>query len=132
MNFPFGFGLSYTAFKIGPASVSSQNIPKDGPLVARVDVTNTGKTSGAEVVQLYVHDWKPDVERPYRELKGFRKVHLNPGETQTVEFHLSRKDFAYWDVSGKRWKVGGGPFLILAGNSSQDVQSTVEVAPEGF
>jgi len=132
VNFPFGFGLSYTAFKIGPASVSSQNIPKSGPLVVRVDVTNTGNVPGAEVVQLYVHDRNPEVERPYRELKGFRKVHLNPGETQTVEFHLSRKDFAYWDVSGKQWKVGAGPFLILAGNSSRDVQSTVEVAPGGF
>ena len=122
VNFHFGFGLSYTTFKIGDLKVSADTIAKDKPINVSVTVTNTGKVAGAEVVQLYVHDEESSVERPYRELKGFQKVFLQPGERQTVTMPLDWKALAFWDVKTKSWVAEPGAFTLLVGNSSRDVQ----------
>ena len=92
-----------------------------------MNVTNTGKEAGAEVVQLYVHDDVASVLRPYRELKGFQKVYLEPGQTRTVELPLIWNDLAFWDVATHQWKVEKGSFTLLIGNSSQDVQCEATV-----
>lgn len=122
VNFPFGFGLSYTTFKIGDPKISADTLTKEPPISVSVTVTNTGKVSGAEVVQLYVHEDKPEIERPYRELKGFKKVFLQPGESKTVTIPLNWKDLAFWDVKTHAWKAEPGTFTLLIGNSSRNVQ----------
>lgn len=114
--FPFGHGLSYTEFsfsnlKIDPAT-----------LEVRVDVQNTGKRKGKEVVQLYVHDVKPRLPRPAKELKGFEKVELAPGETKQVTFRLDQSSFAFYDPVKKGWTAEPGPFEILIGSSSRDIR----------
>jgi beta-glucosidase len=122
VNFPFGFGLSYTTFSISDATLSSIEMSKETPITVTITVTNTGKTQGAEVVQLYVHEDKPRVERPYRELKAFQKVFLEPGESKEVELTLNWESLAFWDVNTHDWAVNPGTFTLLIGNSAQNVQ----------
>jgi len=88
----------------------------------RVDVTNTGKRAGEEVAQLYVHDTKPAIDRPVRELKGFAKIELEPGETKTVQFAIKPRDLAYFDESGHQWKANAGEYEIQVGASSRDIK----------
>jgi len=95
--FPFGFGLSYTTFEIGPPHLSAKQIKADQPVTVSVDVRNTGKVAGDEVVQLYLHDVVSSVTRPVKELKGFRRVTLAPGQSTTVQFTLDSDAFALWD-----------------------------------
>lgn len=130
IHFPFGFGLSYATFKINAAKASSKTVAPGQPLQISVQVQNTGKTAGAEVVQCYVHDEESSVPRPYRELKAFRKVFLQPGETKTVTLTLRWDDFAFWDEVSKDWNVEPGTFRLLVGNSSRDVQQTLIVRAE--
>lgn len=120
--FPFGFGLSYTTFKYRDLTLSSTTLKPDGSLIVRVKVTNTGKRAGEEVAQLYVHDLKPVIDRPIKELKGFGKVSLQPGETKTVEFAITPRDFAYFDVPGRQWKANEGDYEIEIGASSRDIR----------
>jgi beta-glucosidase len=127
IRFPFGFGLSYTSFRMDNLKLSSDQITKDSPVTVRVDVTNTGKTAGSEVVQLYVHDDEAGVPRLYRELKGFKKVTLEPGQTCTVELPVTWNDLAFWDVQAHQWTVEKGTFTLLVGNSSRDVQGRAVV-----
>ena len=127
VNFPFGFGLSYTTFKISDIKVSPETITKDKPVTVSATVTNTGKVAGAEVVQLYVHDEKPSIIRPYRELKGFQKVILQPGESKTVTIPVDWKALAFWDAKTHDWLAEPGTFELLVGNSSQDVQGKARV-----
>lgn len=127
IHFPFGFGLSYTTFKISDLKVSSDILTKEKPITISATVTNTGKASGAEVVQLYVHENKPGVDRPYRELKGFQKVFLQPGESKTVTISLDWKALAFWDVTTHAWTAQPGTFALLVGNSSQDVQCQAQI-----
>ena len=127
VNFPFGFGLSYTTFKISDIKVSAKTVTKEKPATVTVTVTNTGKVPGAEVVQLYVHDDKASVERPYRELKGFQKVFLQPGESKTVTMTLDWKALAFWDVKTHAWLAEPGSFTLLAGNSCQNVQCEARI-----
>jgi beta-glucosidase len=91
-----------------------------------VDITNTGSRLGAEVVQLYVGDLHPKVPRPLKELKGFEKVWLNPGETRTATFELGDSAFAYYDVHNKRWTAAPGVYEILIGSSSRDIKAKGE------
>jgi beta-glucosidase len=88
----------------------------------RVDVSNTGKRAGEEIAQLYVHDVKPAIDRPLRELKGFSKIALQPGETKTVQFTLKPRDLAYFDVPGHQWKANAGEYEIQIGASSRDIK----------
>ncbi|HET9303815.1 MAG TPA: glycoside hydrolase family 3 C-terminal domain-containing protein [Propionibacteriaceae bacterium] len=126
VSYPFGFGLSYTSFRIDDVDVSITGSVPDGDLAVTVtaSVTNTGRRSGAEVVQVYVGDIEASVARPLRELKGFVKVHLEPGETQHVSCQLDERAFAFWSRRFQRWVVESGEFMIAVGSSSRDLVAT--------
>ncbi len=115
--FPFGYGLSYTTFKYGNLKVTPASAKDGEPVAVSFDITNTGKREGAEVAQVYVGDKSSTVERPVKELKGFAKVNLKPGETRNVTVALDRRAFSYYDVNGKQWRVNPGDFAILVGSS---------------
>jgi beta-glucosidase len=122
--FPFGYGLSYTTFKYSDLKLSSAQLDANGQITASLDVKNTGKRAGDEIVELYLHELHPVIDRPVRELKGFVKVSLNPGETKTVQFHLSPRDLCYYDVDGRQWKADSGQYEIQIGASSRDIRLT--------
>ncbi len=126
VSYPFGFGLSYTSFRIDDVDVSITGSVPDGDLAVTVtaSVTNTGRRPGAEVVQVYVGDIEASVARPLRELKGFVKVHLEPGETQHVSCQLDERAFAFWSRRFQRWVVESGEFMIAVGSSSRDLVAT--------
>jgi beta-glucosidase len=120
--FPFGYGLSYTTFEYSDLRVSPSKIRADGRVEVRLTVKNTGKVAGAETVQLYVSDPEAGVERPSKELKGFKKVVLNPGQSKPVSFTLDRSALSYFDPSKKEWVAESGAFKVLAGASSRDIR----------
>ena len=132
VSYPFGFGLSYTAFRIDDVSVSVSGSVADGDLAVTVtaSVTNTGQRAGAEVVQIYVGDVEASVARPLRELKGFAKVHLEPGETQQVSCQLDERAFAFWSQRFRQWVVESGEFMIAVGNSSRHLAATETISLE--
>ncbi|MBM7131132.1 glycoside hydrolase family 3 C-terminal domain-containing protein [Dyella mobilis] len=115
--FAFGYGLSYTGFRF--AHVAVKALPGDEAEVS-FDVVNTGKREGAEVAQVYVGDPSAKVARPERELKAFRKVRLQPGQTQHLVLHLDRRSFAYYDVQSKNWRVDPGQFKVYVGDASNN------------
>jgi beta-glucosidase len=117
--FAFGYGLSYTTFSIDNPRLSKKKIPTTGSAQLTVDVTNTGKREGTEVVQLYIRDLVSSVTRPIKELKGFRKVRLQPGETTTVTFDITPASLSFYDVNMK-YVVEPGDFELMIGNSSRD------------
>lgn len=127
--FPFGYGLSYTTFEYSNLVVDKKNIRDDEHVTVSVDVTNTGSSGGKEVIQLYVRDIESSVIRPAKELKGFAKADLQPGETKTVTFTMDKRSFAYYNVELKDWHVESGEFEILIGRSSKDIvlKDTVKV-----
>lgn len=125
-RFPFGYGLSYTTFKYGPVTLSTKTLEAGAPLTVTIPVTNTGTRTGAEIVQLYLHDAKASVPRPPQELKGFRKLFLQPGETKTATFTLRSTDLAFWDVGTHGWKAEPGTFEIRIGASSRDLRAKAE------
>lgn len=121
--FPFGHGLSYTTFELSPPRLSAERIGLDGRVEVSVDVTNTGRRAGDEVVQLYVHDVVASLTRPVKELKGFKRVTLQPGETQSVRFELhAHRDLSFWDQRMQRI-VEPGTFHIMTGPDSVQLQS---------
>ena len=126
VSYPFGFGLSYTTFRIDDVNVSVTGSVAGGDLAATVtaSVTNTGQRAGAEVVQVYVGDVEASVARPLRELKGFVKIHLEPGETRQVSFDLDERAFAFWSQRLQQWVVESGEFMIAVGSSSRDLVAT--------
>lgn len=124
-QFEFGYGLSYTTFEIAKASLSETAIAPNGTVKVKVSVSNRGKVAGAEVIQVYVRDREASVIRPDRELKGFKKLFLEPGETKEVEIPLDKTAFAFFDVKTKDWKVESGEFHILVGNSSMNIAKTL-------
>jgi beta-glucosidase len=119
--FPFGFGLSYTSFEIGTPRLSATRVRADQPVTVSVDVRNTGKVAGDEVVQLYLHETVTSVTRPVKELKGFRRVTLTPGQSTTVEFTLDREAFSMWDEHMQH-VVEPGTFEIMVGPNSVDLK----------
>jgi len=125
-EFPFGYGLSYTTFEYQNLKVKSLG---DQAFEVSLDVRNTGKVKGDEVVQLYINQKQCSVPRPDKELKGFSRVSLNPGETKTITMKLKSRDFAFWDIASNNWKVEVGEFDLLVGSSSRDVKlsQTVKV-----
>lgn len=125
--FPFGYGLSYTTFAYSNPKVSAQNFKDVDGLTVSVEVTNTGKMAGKEVVQVYVHDRKSKLVRPPKELKGFVKVELQPGETKTVTIPLDFRAFAYYHPGYQQWITEDGEFDILIGGSSADIHCTKTV-----
>ncbi len=121
--FAFGHGLSYTTFGYGKAKAVRDG---DGSLTVTVPVTNTGSRDGSEVVQLYVSDLKSSLPRPVKELKGFRKVSLKPGETVEVVFSLDDRSLSYYDADKSAWVCEPGEFEALVGSSSADIRSKVK------
>ncbi len=126
-QFPFGFGLSYTQFRIGGLKLDKQQILPNGSVKVSVEVENTGKVAGDEVVQLYISDLAATVTRPVKELKGFKRITLQPGQKQRVEFTLSPKELSFLDRNLKP-VVEPGEFVVYVGSSSDSgVQTTFEV-----
>jgi beta-glucosidase len=119
--FPFGFGLSYTRFSAGRLQLDKSELAPGDTLGVAIDVTNTGKRAGSTVLQLYVADAKASVSRPEKELKGFAKLSLAPGETKTVTLTLDMRALAFFDVATKRWVAEAGAFSALAGFSSAEI-----------
>ncbi|MGB8704269.1 MAG: beta-glucosidase BglX, partial [Gillisia sp.] len=121
--FPFGFGLSYTTFKYGDLQLSSDKMDKSGKIEASIDITNTGKVKGKETVQLYLRDLIASTTRPVKELKGFKQVELNPGETKTVTFAIDEKMLEFYSIN-KKWESEPGEFKVMLGGNSEDLKET--------
>ena len=121
--FPFGYGLSYTTFKIGKVTADKQNMTANDKITFTVPVTNTGSVAGAETVQLYVSDLQSSVERPVKELKAFRKVFLQPGETQQVSLTLDKSALSFYNDQAGQWTAEPGEFKALIGTSSKNIIS---------
>ena len=128
--FAFGHGLSYTEFSYGKASADSKSMTGDGSITVSLDITNTGKTTGKEVVQLYISDMKSSLPRPEKELKDFRKIELEPGETSTVTFTIEKEDLSYFDPEKHDWVAEPGKFKALIGSASDDIRAEISFALE--
>ena len=129
--FPFGHGLGYTTFAIGPPTVVEPQVAPGGTVVVDVPVTNAGDRRGSEVVQVYVGDDEASVRRPPRELRAFAKVHLDPGASATVRCTLTMRELAFWDPRRGAWRAEAGAFRIWAGRSSRDLGPPVTVELTG-
>ena len=116
--FAFGHGLSYTTFELGKLSADKREMNADGEITFTIPVTNTGKMAGAETVQLYIHDVKASVDRPYKELKAFQKVFLEPGETQQVSLTIDKRALSFYDETKGAWTAEPGAFEALVGTAS--------------
>lgn len=123
--FPFGHGLSYTEFEYGKPVVSGSKISKDSEITVEVPVTNKGSREGSEIVELYISDLKSSLPRPVKELKGFDKVKLMPGETKNVRFVIKPEALKYFDDKAHEWVVEPGKFKAHIGASSTDIRHTV-------
>ena len=126
--FPFGHGLSYTNFTCENLILSKEKLTGDEILTITVDIMNSGEYPGSEVVQLYIQDFESSVERPLKELKGFKKVYLKPGERVTTTFEIDKSDLSFYSENLGKWIVEEGNFNILVGDSSRDIrlQTTFE------
>lgn len=126
-QFAFGHGLGYTSFRIDNLSVSSAAPDAGETVYARVDVTNTGKRTGTETVQLYVKETSTTVPVPIKQLKGFEQITLMPGERQTVIFALGTDEFAYYNPDSKTYEVEAGVYTLMAGNASDNIAETADI-----
>ena len=124
-TFPFGHGLSYTTFKYGKATIDRKTGSKNDTFVVTVPVTNTGNREGKEVVQLYISDLKSSQPRPVKELKGFEKIELQPGETRNVSFEITDEALRFFDAESHSWISETGDFEALIGSSSADIRTKV-------
>ena len=116
--YPFGYGLSYTTFKFDHLKLSNTSIKVGGAIEVQVDVTNTGSVAGDAVGQLYIHQRWGSASRPVRQLEGFKRVALKPGETQTLNFKLGKSELQFWDPQSKKWVVEPSTFDVWAGEDS--------------
>ncbi|KAF9741532.1 hypothetical protein PMIN02_006649 [Paraphaeosphaeria minitans] len=129
--FPFGFGLSYTSFDVSNAILSSKTFSQGQQIHITVDTKNIGDRNGSETIQIYVGASEDaSVDRPLKELKGFAKVHLAPGEKKTVRVSLDQESFAYFDEASKKWVVKAGKYMVSVGTSSRDIHATLEIEVE--
>jgi beta-glucosidase len=132
-EFAFGRGLSYTTFDYSNFGISSGQIESSGSVQVRVDVRNTGQRAGDEVVQMYVH--KPDTGtvQPKKQLQGFERIHLMPGETKTVTFSLPAEQLASWDTNRHAYAIHPGTFNVMVGSASDDLRAkgSLEVTTAG-
>jgi len=125
--YPFGYGLSYTTFSYNNLKVDKETITADGTIIFSVDVKNTGKVVGEEVVQLYIRDLVASVIRPVKELKGFQKIKLKAGETKTVHFTIDKEVLQFYTIN-RKWEVEPGEFLLfVGGNSSTEIKQKIVV-----
>ena len=122
--FSFGHGLSYTSFEYGKAALDNKSLSADGQLTCSVKISNTGKRSGSEIVQLYISDKKSSLPRPVKELKGFKKVKLEPGESAILEFTIDASLLQFYNDQKSQWVVEPGKFEVLIGASSSDIKSS--------
>ena len=122
-QFAFGHGLSYTDFSYGKISLSSRSMSEDDVITVSIQVTNTGDRAGAEVVQLYVNDVRSSLPRPVKELKGFKKIWLAPGETAEVTFTIAEEVLSYYDPAVHGWVAEPGDFKVMVGSASDDIRS---------
>jgi len=120
--FPFGFGLSYTNFAYTNLKLSTNELSQNDKLNLTFEIKNTGKVAGSEIPQLYIRDVKSSVERPVKELKGFSKIFLKPGETKTITFTVDKSALSFYDVNSKSFVAEPGEFEILIGSSSEKIE----------
>ena len=121
-TFAFGHGLSYTQFAISNLRSDKSDLTQDDTIAFTVNVKNTGKRAGSEVVQLYIHDVKSSVDRPKKELKGFQKVYLQPGENKDVTITINKEALSFYDEASSSWKAEAGKFEALVGNASDNLK----------
>lgn len=121
-QFAFGHGLSYTAFRYSGLEVTPKQVAAGATATVSLDVQNSGRRAGEEVVQLYVHEAAPSVKRPTKELRGFRRISLAPGQRSRVSFTLPAADLAFYDTAAKKFVVKPGAFDIMVGSSSEDIR----------
>lgn len=126
-QFEFGFGLSYTIFKVKKASSDHSTYKKEDVITVMVELSNVGKTKGAEVIQVYVQDAEASVVRPEKELKAFQKVMLLPGESQTIELKIPASSLAFYDENIGDWNLEAGKFKLMVGTSSRAIEKEIEV-----
>lgn len=124
VQWPFGHGLSYTTFEYSEAKAAKASMTADGKMTISVNVKNTGDREGAEIVQLYIADPEASIDRPVKELKGFEKITLKPGESKTVSFEINSDALSYYSVEDNGWKAEAGEFQALIGPSSEDIRAT--------
>jgi beta-glucosidase len=126
--YPFGFGLSYTTFKYSALRLSATTLPQGGSVTVSVDVTNSGTRAGDEVVELYVsYPTTTGVPRPIKQLRGFQRITVAPGETKTVDLTLARDQLAYWDATAKAFTVAPGTVHLMVGGSSVDKRAEADI-----
>ena len=119
--FPFGYGLSYTSFKLGKVTADKRTMTANEQITFTIPVTNTGNRAGAETIQLYIHDKQASVERPLKELKAFRKVYLQPGETKQVSLTIDKAALSFYNDQTGQWTAEPGDFEALIGTSSKQI-----------
>ncbi len=124
--FPFGYGLSYTAFSISHIKLNQEKINNTQEIKVSCTVKNSGDRRGSEVIQLYITDEVSSLDRPIKELKGFKRITLDPGASSSVEFTLDKEAFSYYDDQKKDWVAEAGKFKILLGNSSRNLPLSAE------
>lgn len=125
--YPFGHGLSYTTFEYSDLRVSKEKFHEADVVKVSFTVKNVGKKQGLETAQLYVEDVECSFPRPVKELKGFQKIDLKPGESKTVELELRKKDFSFWNPKTGEWFAEEGKFIIHIGSSSRDIKLKKEI-----
>jgi beta-glucosidase len=127
--YPFGYGLSYTTFSFGHLELGASQIAPDGAAQVRVDVTNSGSVAGDEVAELYIHQRAGSASRPVRQLEGFQRVSLAPGETKTLKFTLGKEELQFWSPATRSWVVEPGIFDVwVGGDSSATLHTQLEVS----
>jgi len=131
VQYPFGFGLSYTTWRYDKVRASRTELGAADGVDLSVDVTNTGAVTGQEIVQVYVSPLTASLPRPPKELKGFAKITAGPGETVTATIHLDARAFAHWDAAAHAWAIDAGTYRLLAGGSSADLPLAAEVTHAG-
>jgi beta-glucosidase len=129
--YPMGYGLSYTSFRYDNLRLSSPVVDGRGSVRVSVDVTNTGSRAGDEVVQLYTHAQRSRVKQPVKQLRGFQRVHLAPGQRRSVTITVKASDLAFWDVTRERYVVESGGYDVMVGASSAEVRATGQVRVRG-
>ena len=123
--FPFGYGLSYTTFQVSNLRADKKEMTADDQLTITADVKNVGSLAGAEVLQLYISDTQSSLPRPVKELKGFKKVYLEPGETQQVSFIIDRSALSFYDEKTGAWTAEPGEFVAMVNNSSAPTKNHI-------
>jgi beta-glucosidase len=125
VRYPFGFGLSYTTFEYSDIKLDKASMDENDTLTVTCKIKNTGNVAGYEIAQLYVADKESTIYRPVKELKGFKKIHLEPGETKTVEFVIEPDMLKFFDDAKHEWVLEKGVFTAYVGSASDDIRTQI-------